>query len=1161
MRTQLLGVRSMEDAISLFGALGYDRPAAPWDLGMAPMPNVERVATVQLGRRRRQGYALVFAETAEVPRSLRPLARSIRDQVHDRPLVVLGVTGPSGEWERMVVMRPQSVQVGGAVTVTKLDIDLQHPTQHDAEILNAIEWQLDEKAAHRSIDQAFDVAAVTDRFFRGLSEHYRHFVAAVQDAMDADPTVADRLRPLGSEPAERAALRILTQVLFTQFLQKKGFVEGRKDWLNHSYRTKTGPYYQTVLERLFYSGLGVPRGKRKVGDPDVPYLNGGLFDRFYGSVSLPLPDELFDTADGLLGYLSRWTFTVHEDMPDEAEVAVDPEMLGKVFEHLVGEESVEAHGTVYTPRPVVHFMCREALVPWLCDRLDLDETTSRLLLTEDDPLASDRFRDHVGEDRLHRLLADMDDALDDLHVIDPAVGSGAFLLGMLSEVLRLRTLRHRALNQGAEPGPQQVTAWKNDAIRRCLYGVDIESRAIELCRLRLWLSLLVDLPPGEEPEPLPNLEYRTVVANSLTDFASGVEIQNTRDDGGFTFFKEPELEDLHRCWYHAVGDERVRLDAEIRSIEKRVVEHQLSEAQQQAKSVGEREVLDEVRRRFLSPHREFPCFVPALHAPDVAARGGWDIVIMNPPYVGHKEARSRLDAVSVSDLERHHGDLRDLMVLFANRARQLVRTGGHVSMIFNDTIFTNSTAEEVRRKWFTEDRVLAAARTRCFDGRAITGGVLVVTCRPDDNDEDRQFRWVEGHKRPVSQFSEASIPLAAGLRPGVAQDVNDLEIFVANPSNFRRLPHMPLFRPHKEALRQLDAFERCAMWKGKWSKPGPTGWGLFENSRGLNSFVKEFAAAGYADQLASGDWVMLGTVIAGGQGLATADDKRFVAAIEGTALAARHMASQEKLEGKVLAQPDLRAVYETALHRGRETALLEVWDTFGKKSKFPKGGAFRVAPAREVRTTPLTADERRNGIKSGPTFVAFEKGDSSDTVDGRAMGAAWYRDNATVIDWSHKSVEMLRQRASQTGAKRAYFKNEELWFQPGVSLNKIARYIRPRLIPAGSVYGDGAPVYQPKVPWLSAEALCAIIFSDTVDFILRTMLSSLMNIQVGDIRRIPIPVLSESQRDALESLTAEAVEAKSAGDSEALAAVEKKVHLAVRRLYGVPEDADLWVVR
>lgn len=1161
MRTQLLGIKCLDDAVNVLAALGYDKSANPWDLGMAPLPGVDRAVTVRAGRRRREGYAVVFAETSAAPRSFRPLARAVRDQVHDRPLIVLGVADTNGQWERMVLIRPRTAQTGAAVAVTKLDIDLRHPTQHDAEVLNAIEWSsTDDRVAHRQVDSAFDVEAVTNRFFRGLTEHYQHMVKEVEALMD-DPAIADRLRRLGEEPAERAALRILTQILFVQFLQKKGFIEGDQDWLRHAYRDRKGPFYQSVLERLFYAGLGTPRDRRKTGDPDVPYLNGGLFERFYGNVSLPLPDELFDTADGLLGYLGRWTFTVYEDMPDEFEVAVDPEMLGKVFEHLAGEESVLEHGTVYTPRPVVHFMCREALLPWLCTRVDVSEAEARQLLTDEDPFVSESFRTSLGPDRLRRLLADLDEALDDLQVLDPAVGSGAFPLGMLSEIIRLRTLRHRALNQGTDPGPDQVTAWKNDAIRRCIYGVDIEPRAIELCRLRLWLSLLVDLPTGVEPEPLPNLDYRTVVADSLTDFANGIEVQNTRGDGGLPFFDEPELEELHRRWYRAFGDERDDLSRRIRDIENKVVNRQLSDALANARTEEQRSRIESLAERFTSQNREFPCFVPALHAPDIARRGGWDIVIMNPPYVGHKEVPQRLPASKVADIEAHYGTTHDLMVHFGYRALQLLREGGTVSMIFNDSIFSSGDAAELRRAWRDRANYFVLARTKCFETKAITGGVVV--CSTDERLPETT-RWVEGYKKEVADFTEAS----SDMPPvNTSVDAGELEVWVRPTSDYFVLPHRPFYRPSPAALTALDTFRETAGWREMWSfwkqKAGPD-WQVFSNTPGLNKVIANLDKAGWTAARQPGDFVPFGIVVEGGQGLATGDDKSFLAAVEGTSAAASHLAMQERLEESLKDAPNAAADYrklEPAL--GRERALIEVWDKHLKELKkpWPKGGAFRIAPADMVRRTPLTDDERADGIASGPCFVPFEKGDSSDSVDGRAIGAAWGRDNPIVIDWSTASVAKLEARKKAKQGRTPYFRNTHMWFQAGVSLNAVARYIRPRLVESGSIFGHGAPLYQPTAPWLSAESLCCLLFSDTVEFIVRTFLSSLMNIQVGDLRRVPLPVLTDEQDRHLTALCREAVSAKLGQGTRPLAEVEAEVHSTVRGLYGIAEDANLWVPR
>jgi hypothetical protein len=1171
-RTRIRAVRSLEDAVALFGELGYTAKVLPVQRGHLALPGLERVLTARNTGRRRTGYGLVFGEAKELPRSFRPLAKAMRLQVHDRPLGVIGLLGDGGRWERMIIIRPRTGSAPGSVALAKLDVDLTSPTQHDCVVLEGLAWRNgDDEAAHRRIDQALDVEAVTNRFYRGLREHFDTLKGAVQAAADGDPAITEAIKSLGADPAERAALRILTQILFVEFLQRKGLVDGRADWLSFAYKTKSGPYYESVLEPLFYDALGTPQADRRSGLPDAPYLDGGLFTRFYRGVSLPLPDEVFDLDSGLLGYLDQWTFTVAEEMPDEAEVAVDPEMLGKVFEHLAGEDAVQKHGTVYTPRPVVHYMCREALVPWLESQASLTEAEARSLLTEPAPFDEGPISAKSAGEKA-ALATRVSEALGALRVLDPAVGSGAFLLGMLSEVVRLRTLCHKVLNQGAEPGAEQVYAWKEAAIRQSLYGVDIEPRAVELCRLRLWLSLIVDLPAGAVAQPLPNLEYRTVVANSLVDFVNGVEIQNTR--GGLSYFAEEkvtEMATLHDRWFHAAGEEREQLRQEIIAVENEAVQHQLQDAIRHASSEEERLFIEGIARRFASPDREFPCFVPALHAPEIALSGGWDIVIMNPPYVGKKEVSRRLAEHEVSDLKTHYGEVNDLMILFALRALEYVKRGGVVSMIFNDSVTTSADGNEIRRYWTEKATLRALARTKCFEGKAVNG--LVVVLEDVEPSGDESVIWVEGYRKDVGDFAAASGSKVLEIERGATIGAGSLELWRAPLSDYRVLPHRPLFRPSPEALKMLERFKTVRDWDvtdgwATWGRQASAGWRMLSNTRALNRWIAAAKQFGFYERLKAGEWVLLGTVIEGGQGLATADDKTFIAAIDGTEEAKKHLANQERIEQLTLKHPEAAEQYRAELASGREAALLAVWERYysdlsrsGKPYSWPRGATFRIADPGDVRTAPLSDEERRNGIASGPHFVPFEKGDDSDEADGHAIGARWVRENPLVIDWSTDAVALLRKRKAAGGARAPYWRNEHLWFSEGVTWNRTASYLRVRQVARGAIFGADTAVVRPIVEWLSAVGLLALLNSDTVDFIVRTFLGSRMHIEIGDIRRVPVPVLSPDQSNALDALGAEAIAAKKGEGKRELAEIEAEINAYVRDLYGIPQDADLWVVR
>jgi hypothetical protein len=237
---------------------------------------------------------------------------------------------------------------------------------------------------------------------------------------------------------------------------------------------------------------------------------------------------------------------------------------------------------------------------------------------------------------------------------------------------------------------------------------------------------------------------------------------------------------------------------------------------------------------------------------------------------------------------------------------------------------------------------------------------------------------------------------------------------------------------------------------------------------------------------------------------------------------------------------------------------------------WPKGATFRIADPADVRTEPLTEAERREGIASGPFWVPFEKGDRSQEVtndDGAVsyLGARWIRENPLVIDWSRDSVRLLRARARGSGSRRKpRLQNERLWFTEGVTWNRVASYLRVRAVPRTAIFGSEAPTISPRAAWMTPRSLMALANSETLDFLLRTFLGSRMHIEIGDVRRIPVPVIPDDQNGRLTELARSAIEEKrraDAGGPSRLAEVEAEIDAFVRDLYGVPRDADLWVVR
>jgi len=1166
-------IRAVEDfdsLVRLLNHLGYREPARPVDVGSWGLDEYPRNRVMRLGRRKREGYALFLAEMDAVPTRLRYLGQQLLTYLHDRPLAILGIRGTSERWERLVLVRPRRIRSAKGMTYqfARFEIELHTPTRHAAEVLDRMRWQSDADDPQAAIDDAFNVEAVTRAFFKGLKGHFDALTEALKRLSTDTPAVGLAIHDAGGP--ERVAIRILSQLLFSWFLQHQGLLAGDRQYFVHQWRTRSGLYYSTVLEPLFYETLALPVEQRPPGrpGPEIPFLNGGLFTRTYGSISLPLPDALFHPDTGILGYFSRWTFTISEETPDAVDVAVDPELLGRIFEHLISDEEEQRHGVVYTPRPVVQFMCREALVGWLEAQGETAEDWARLLVTDD--TVFHQYLQAYGPDALATWLQRLETALDTLTVLDPAVGSGAFLLGMLAELIRIRQLIYTA-RTGSAPSQAMVHAWKLYIIEHTLFGVDIEPMAVELCRLRLWLSLLADIAPLSEIAPLPNLEYRTIAADSLTDFAGGVAVQDTRHgvnlDPYYHFTEDIQVIAPERHAYFMTSDPhekqvlRQTLDAE----ENALIDKWLTNAEQQvetgSKSAAHRAHIAALLQAFHSRDRVFPVFIPAFHAPEVVARGGWDIVVMNPPYLGKKQVAQKIDPVRQADYEAHHGEKNDLMILFAYRARQLVRPGGVCAMIVQDSVFTSTDGTRLRERLLTQDTLRVVARTRCFEDRAINGAVLVWF--RSDPPENGEIRYIEGYGHDPRDLAAASGPVAtAGAMPILIGDTAT-ELFLVPRQLYRIIPSQPLFRPDTVAQEVLMHFEHL--------QPADVrtvaGWARLSNTRALTRLLDQYRQTGWFDRLTPGTWVPLGYCIVGGQGLATADDRHFLGAIAGTPEAAECAAHQERLIGTFMRYPDLAERW-VALQReypSVDEALIAFWDRWGDKDsrvKWPR--ILRVVPPDQVRRSPLTADELTHGIVAGPHFVPFEKGDQS--ADGEGVGggggARWWRDNPIVIDWSRAAVALLRQRArGATSHKKPRFQNEHLQGQSGVTWNRIARYFRVRLVPEGGIFGDKAPLAKSLVSWLDSYSLMALLNSDVIDWMVRTYLGSLMQIEIGDIRRLPVPVLTAEQAAWLSAHGQAAVTASQNGHRDTLAAIERDINGYVRTLYGIPKEATLWVIR
>lgn len=455
------------------------------------------------------------------------------------------------------------------------------------------------------LEAAFSVEKVTKEFFdqyhtlfekcRDSLDSFLNSVTAIKEEFDSRGITTDDF-----------AKKLLGQIVFLYFLQKKGWFgveqgqpwgSGRKDFIRHLFthrtdyahvplgRKRSPNFFNDILEPLFYEALAAPRldddHYYSRFDCRIPFLNGGLFEPLYGykwiETDILLPDTLFsnheasdeeDIGTGILDVFDRYNFTVNESEPLEKEVAVDPEMLGQVFENLLPENIRHASGTYYTPRVIVHYMCQHALLHYLAERAsDIPKADLAVFLRLAERMADFEIKgtkahaDKRLPEVISRNATRLDSLLGSITVCDPAIGSGAFPVGMMHEIVRARMALTPVLDRSAQrsletkENTRSAYALKRHAIHHSLYGVDEDPGAVEIAKLRLWLSMVVDEDKISDIQPLPNLDYKIMQGNALLEEFDGIRLLDDR----FLQAPEPARES-------EIAETKARIDALQREV-------------------------------------------------------------------------------------------------------------------------------------------------------------------------------------------------------------------------------------------------------------------------------------------------------------------------------------------------------------------------------------------------------------------------------------------------------------------------------------------------------------------------------------------------------------------------------------------------------------------
>ena len=519
--------------------------------------------------------------------------------------------------------------------------------------------------------KAFSVERVTKAFFDDYKEVFFKLRSELQK------------QRIPSKESHEFTLQFLNRIMFIYFISKKDWLEEPKfvDWLWSTYRElgkyNSNEFYEKWLKQVFLKAFNNRANEIEVLPDDVvmvlssaPYLNGGLFrENGLDNLKVLITDKMFQK---ILEFFESYNFTIKEDMPLESEVAVDPQMIGYVYESLanVAEEIYDRNdlGIFYTPRVEVDFMCRRSLVEYLSKNLAELPKEKFYHLIFDPAEEREKIEGWFTKNQRWRQL---EDVLNNLSVVDPACGSGAFLVGMLNVVSDLYRMIYKHIENSLSD-----FALKNRVIQYSLYGVDVMPWAIHAAELRLWLQLIVETEFKKEElkqHPLlPNLNLNLRVGDSLVQEIGGISFNLRTNNLNEHLKKKLEaLKQEKRKYFEnsptakfksleEIKEEEVRLFEEI--IDERVeslttdiqvFEHNIKMAESQKTLTGEQVINekkvkenqirieannDEIKKlKNVKSHLNDPEKKPFVWDIDFAEifgdKGGFDIVIGNPPYV------------------------------------------------------------------------------------------------------------------------------------------------------------------------------------------------------------------------------------------------------------------------------------------------------------------------------------------------------------------------------------------------------------------------------------------------------------------------------------------------------------------------------------------------
>ena len=524
--------------------------------------------------------------------------------------------------------------------------------------------QLNKNSTLEDYKKAFSVEKLSNEFFKEYKKLFYELVEHI-DKIDKKKNL-NILKD--KKNIKNYIKKMMGRIVFLYFVQKKGWLNNDHKFFQNLYKKhckNDENFFDTVLEKFFLEALNKKRDNDIYEidgvEYNIPYLNGGLFEEDENDrLDFIVPNEdikkIFDLFDS-------YNFTVIEDTPHESEVAVDPEMLGRIFEDLL--EDRKEKGAFYTPREIVHYMCRQSLNEYLNTK-------------------------PKNESELEYLKK--------IKVLDPAIGSGAFPMGMLHEIVQKR------IELGDTSS--SVSKIKKEVIHENIYGIDIDPSAVEIAKLRFWLSIVVD---EDKPEPLPNLFYKIMVGNSLIETIDGFDpLMGENKNGKLSKKQQKNIADLKKLmqeYYNEHKDKKgkkTQIAIKLKQLfdtKYNTFTNQLNLTQDNVKEVELANKISNILNEIKTNHYSDKIFLYKLFFKDVLDNGGFDVVIGNPPYIMEYENKNAFDGLHNSPCYQGKADI---WHIFVCKGIDLLKDGGIITYIAKNQWLSSSSASKMRRKIYED---------------------------------------------------------------------------------------------------------------------------------------------------------------------------------------------------------------------------------------------------------------------------------------------------------------------------------------------------------------------------------------------------------------------------------------------------------------------------